>query len=114
MSATLPSKLTVSRDSERCVSIHDEDVRPPRYVAALDDTNADNPRTPEELATHAALLAAAPELLATLIQALSASGFRLNGPTDHRAAEDGEPVWVCNARAVIASTGAGASWTGSV
>ncbi len=37
-----------------------------------------------------------------LIQAIESSGFSLSGPTDVRAAEHGEPAWVCNARAVIA------------
>lgn len=37
----------------------------------------------------------------TLIQAIEASGFSLPGPTDWRAAEDGEPKWVCNARLAI-------------
>ena len=42
------------------------------------------------------------ELLAALEQAIDESGYRLSGPTDHRAAEDGEPKWVCNAREAIA------------
>lgn len=50
----------------------------------------------------ARLMAAAPSLLEVLIQAVEESGFSLSGPTDHRAAEDGEPKWVCNARAAIA------------
>lgn len=48
------------------------------------------------------LIAAAPALLETLRQAVDESGYRLSGPTDHRAAEDGEPPWVCNARAAFA------------
>lgn len=53
-------------------------------------------------AANARLMAASPELLAVLIQAVEASGFSLSGATDSRATEHGEPVWVCNARAVIA------------
>lgn len=52
--------------------------------------------------------ACAPELLNALVQAVEASGFRLSGPTDSRAAEDGEPAWVCNARAAIAECHAAA------
>lgn len=48
------------------------------------------------------VLAAAPELLDTLIMAVELSGFSLSGPTDWRAAEDGEPRWVCTARGIIA------------
>lgn len=41
-----------------------------------------------------------------LVQAIEESGFMISGPTDVRAAEHGEPAWVCNARAVLAeSTG---------
>lgn len=43
-------------------------------------------------------------LRSVLIQAVEAAGFSLSGPTDIRAAENGEPVWVCNAREVLAST----------
>jgi hypothetical protein len=53
-------------------------------------------------AANARVMAAAPELLAVLVQAVEASEFSLSGPTDSRAAENGEPAWVCNARAVIA------------
>lgn len=37
-----------------------------------------------------------------MIEAVVASGFPISGPTDHRAAENGEPKWVCNARQAIA------------
>ncbi len=47
-------------------------------------------------------IASIPDLTSTLIQAVESSGFSLSGPTDIRAAENGEPVWVCNARALIA------------
>lgn len=50
----------------------------------------------------ARLMAAAPDLLSVVIQAVEAAGFSLSGPTDSRAAEDGEPAWVCSAREVIA------------
>jgi hypothetical protein len=49
------------------------------------------------------LIAAAPALLAALEQAVDESGWPLSGPTDWRAAEDGDPKWVCNARAAIAA-----------
>jgi hypothetical protein len=39
-----------------------------------------------------------------LIQAISDSGFYVAGPTDWRAAENGEPRWVCNARAALAQS----------
>lgn len=45
------------------------------------------------------------ELVAALVQAIESEGFGISGPTDHRAAEDGEPVWVCNARAALAKAG---------
>lgn len=47
-------------------------------------------------------LDAFPDLLAALMQAVGESGHKLNGPADWRAAEDGEPPWVCNARAAMA------------
>jgi hypothetical protein len=56
----------------------------------------------DEDGANARLIAAAPELLAVLVQAVHSSGFSLSGPSDSRAAEDGEPAWVCNARAAIA------------
>lgn len=37
-----------------------------------------------------------------LIEAVESSGFSISGPTDSRAAENGEPAWVCNARSAIA------------
>lgn len=43
-------------------------------------------------------------LRSVLIQAVDESGYALSGPADPRAAEDGEPPWVCNARGVIADT----------
>lgn len=46
-------------------------------------------------------------LQAALVQAIEAAGFAISGPTDSRAAEHGEPAWVCNARAAIANLGAG-------
>jgi hypothetical protein len=41
-------------------------------------------------------------LCAVLIQAVEASGHHLAGPTDSRAAEHGEPAWVCAARLALA------------
>lgn len=43
------------------------------------------------------------QLLTRLVQALEASGYSISGPTDTRAAENGEPAWVCNARAEVAN-----------
>ena len=43
-------------------------------------------------------------LRSVLIQAVEAAGFSLSGPTDIRAAENGEPVWVCNAREVLVTS----------
>lgn len=43
------------------------------------------------------------ELRNALIQAVEAAGFSISGPTDVRASENGEPAWVCNARAAIAA-----------
>jgi hypothetical protein len=37
-----------------------------------------------------------------LVQAVQESGHSVSGPTDSRAAEKGEPAWVCEARAAIA------------
>ena len=45
-----------------------------------------------------------PELVSALVQAVEASGFSISGPTDSRAAENGEPAWVCNARGILAKT----------
>lgn len=50
----------------------------------------------------ARLIAAAPDLKEVLIQAIEESGFSVSGPTDWRAAEDGEPHWVCKAREILA------------
>lgn len=41
-----------------------------------------------------------------LIAAIEGAGFNVSGPTDSRAAEDGEPAWVCNARAALAELNA--------
>jgi len=57
---------------------------------------------PAQAMCNARLIAAAQELLDLLMEAIQASGFALSGPTDTRAAEDGEPAWVCAARAAIA------------
>ena len=63
----------------------------------------DNGTGPVERDCNARLMAAAPELLEGLVQAVEKAGFSLSGPSDWRAAENGEPRWVCKARAVIAS-----------
>lgn len=44
------------------------------------------------------------DLALTLINAIEGAGFAVAGPTDHRAAEHGEPQWVCNARAALANS----------
>ena len=41
------------------------------------------------------------ELERVLVQAVESTGHRISGPTDSRAAEHGEPAWVCNARAAL-------------
>lgn len=41
-------------------------------------------------------------LISALVQAIEGAGYLVSGPTDWRAAEHGEPRWVCNARAAIA------------
>lgn len=43
-----------------------------------------------------------PEAISLLIKAVEHSGYSVSGPTDIRAAEHGEPTWVCDARAAIA------------
>lgn len=40
-------------------------------------------------------------LISIIEDAVTSSGFSLSGPTDSRAAEDGEPIWVCKGRAAI-------------
>lgn len=42
------------------------------------------------------------KLMSVLAQAIESSGFSVSGPTDVRAAEHDEPIWVCNARSAIA------------
>lgn len=37
-----------------------------------------------------------------LRDAVEDAGFTISGPTDHRAAENGEPKWVCRARELLA------------
>jgi hypothetical protein len=44
------------------------------------------------------------KLVSVLIQAIESSGFAVSGPADVRAAENGEPAWVCTARGVLAKT----------
>lgn len=39
-----------------------------------------------------------------LTQAIEGAGFSVSGPTDVRAAENGEPAWVCVARGGIAAS----------
>ena len=49
------------------------------------------------------------ELLAALVQSIESAGFHVSGPTDSRAAEHGEPAWVCNARLTLARATGSAS-----
>lgn len=39
-----------------------------------------------------------------LLDAIEDAGFKIAGPTDFRAAEDGEPKWVCRARELISKS----------
>ena len=48
--------------------------------------------------SHAALVAALEEMGKQLQARVEAAGHVIWGPSDIRAAEDGEPAWVCNAR----------------
>lgn len=61
-----------------------------------------NDRSPgvDEGFANGRLIAAAPDLLAGLIQAVEESGHSLSGPTDSRVTD--APKWVCNARLLIA------------
>lgn len=40
-----------------------------------------------------------------MIGAIERAGFYVSGPTDHRAAEDGEPAWVCRMREALRALG---------
>lgn len=40
-----------------------------------------------------------------LVRRIEAAGYSVSGPTDSRAAENGEPVWVCNAREALSEIG---------
>lgn len=40
-----------------------------------------------------------------MADAIERAGFSLPGPTDHRAAEHGEPVWVCRMREALRALG---------
>lgn len=44
------------------------------------------------------------ELENCLVRAIDHIGYELPGPTDWRVAENGEPRWVCDARAAIAQS----------
>jgi hypothetical protein len=70
-------------------------------IGPCDREGAMRKRIATVVGDDARLIAAAPELLSVLVQAIEASGHSVSGPTDSRAAEHGEPAWVCNARAVI-------------
>ncbi len=37
-----------------------------------------------------------------LVHRIENAGFSVSGPSDSQAAEDGEPTWVCSARAALA------------
>lgn len=70
-----------------------------RAIVEADGTTVCSPSPMGE--KNARIIAQAPAMLDLLAQAVEASGFSLSGPTDIRAAEHGEPVWVCEARFVI-------------
>ena len=75
-----------------------------RTVMARDDSLICFVALKENDRINAGLIAAAPDLYEALVQAVTESGFSVAGPTDSRAAENGEPKWVCQARAAIAKT----------
>lgn len=58
----------------------------------------------QQFAKHEKCNATIAELRKALEKAISESGFYLSGPRDWRAAEAGEPRWVCYARGVLADT----------
>lgn len=73
--------------------------------SSLGEASAGDPFiTYAEQLANARMFATAPDLRNALMQAVESSGFSLSGPTDPRVAEDDEPAWVCNARAVIAAS----------
>ncbi|AMV02098.1 hypothetical protein [Xanthomonas citri] len=47
-------------------------------------------------------ITAAERIRIALLRAIEEAGFDVSGPTDSRAAEHGEPAWVCKARAALA------------
>ena len=51
---------------------------------------------------HSAFVTALNQANNALVGAIASTDFMVSGPTDHRAAEHGEPKWVCEARAAIA------------
>lgn len=73
-----PGPYVVSVDSPTCVTIHAKvpGFAAPVMVAALDDTHADEKRSPERLQADAALLASAAELSATLVALLRCPSIR--------------------------------------
>jgi len=80
-------------------TIEEADLWMKNYLASVDAARAEALRVER-------LQDAAPNLAQALVQAIEASGFSVSGPTDVRAAEHGEPAWVCNARAILAESGA--------
>lgn len=89
---------TAAQELPRPKSIEEVDAWLANYLALVDAARADAVRVDR-------LNDAAPKLVAALIQAIEEDGFEVSGPTDPRAAEHGEPAWVCNARAVLAEAG---------
>lgn len=80
-------------------NIEEVDAWLANYLALIDAARVDAARVDR-------LNDAAPKLVSALIQAIEEEGFEIYGPTDPRAAEHGEPAWVCNARAALAAAGA--------
>jgi len=85
-----------------CVSNNYPDKK---WRIACDNRPTDYKYPSRDAAARAELeLVKALSLQSVLVQAIEASGYCVCGPTDVRAAENGEPVWVCNARTVLSET----------
>lgn len=86
--------------------------KPAQFVGAADDPQGIELATMKERQRKidaypqlvAALREAVRELRESLACAIEDSGHSISGPTDTRAAENGEPAWVCSARATLAET----------
>ena len=81
---------------------------PDSQTQAAWDANAARSAATALANTNRRLVAERAGLVEALRQSIEESGYALSGPTDWRAAEDGEPKWVCNARAALAQAEGGA------